>query len=243
MGGVLSLMWLRRRALPGAIAGAVAVLVFALFAALGLPINTRYAFLTAAILCVFCGRRRVRLGQPRSGRSAPARGGSRAPSCWCSRCSPTRRRSTARRIANWTNSRASSRIEGDLLALVDDHAINLRCGPVGVPNHAPIPLLALVSAARARATSSARRSGNDHQRRVRRSGQPRRRNRLRARSARSRRAVSVPRGFTETRANRSWLIFQPLRLRWTVHPASRSRAPGACHRPRLRSGSSRCACR
>ena len=23
------------------------------------------------------------------------------------------------------------------------HAINLRCGPVGVPNHAPIPLLAL----------------------------------------------------------------------------------------------------
>jgi len=34
-------------------------------------------------------------------------------------------------------------IEEDLLRLVKDHAINLECGPVGVPNHAPIPLLAL----------------------------------------------------------------------------------------------------
>jgi hypothetical protein len=34
-------------------------------------------------------------------------------------------------------------IEGDLLALVHDRSISLRCGPVGVPNHAPVPLLAL----------------------------------------------------------------------------------------------------
>ena len=34
-------------------------------------------------------------------------------------------------------------IEGDLLALVADSTINLHCGPVGVPNHAPVPLLAL----------------------------------------------------------------------------------------------------
>ena len=36
-----------------------------------------------------------------------------------------------------------ARIERDLVALVSDGQINLRCGPVGVPNHAPIPLLAL----------------------------------------------------------------------------------------------------
>ncbi|HEY2398108.1 MAG TPA: hypothetical protein VGH78_03860 [Solirubrobacteraceae bacterium] len=54
-GGVLSLMWLRSRAVPGAIAGAIAVAVFVAFAALGLPINTRYAFLTAAILSIFLG--------------------------------------------------------------------------------------------------------------------------------------------------------------------------------------------
>jgi hypothetical protein len=34
-------------------------------------------------------------------------------------------------------------IEGDLVALVDNGTVNLRCGPVGVPNHAPVPLLAL----------------------------------------------------------------------------------------------------
>ena len=55
LGGVLSLLWLRRRALLGAAAGVLAVVVFAAFAAAGLPINTRYAFLAAAILSVFCG--------------------------------------------------------------------------------------------------------------------------------------------------------------------------------------------
>ena len=34
-------------------------------------------------------------------------------------------------------------IEDELVALVKDHAINLRCGPIGVPNHAPVPLLSL----------------------------------------------------------------------------------------------------
>jgi hypothetical protein len=34
-------------------------------------------------------------------------------------------------------------IQDDLLALVRRHRISLRCGPVGVPNHAPVPLLAL----------------------------------------------------------------------------------------------------
>ena len=35
------------------------------------------------------------------------------------------------------------RITDDLVALVDRHAITRRCGPVGVPNHRPVPLLAL----------------------------------------------------------------------------------------------------
>ncbi len=55
IGGVLSLLWLRWRALLGACAGLLAVLVFAVFATAGLPINTRYAFLASAILCLFCG--------------------------------------------------------------------------------------------------------------------------------------------------------------------------------------------
>src|SRR4029077_2557662 len=55
LGGVLSLLWLRSRARLGAIVGVVAVIVFAVLAAAGLPINTRYAFVPAAILCAFCG--------------------------------------------------------------------------------------------------------------------------------------------------------------------------------------------
>ena len=55
LGGVLTLAWLRGRALKLAAAGVVAVLVFAAFASAGLPINTRYAFGASAILCLFCG--------------------------------------------------------------------------------------------------------------------------------------------------------------------------------------------
>ena len=55
LGGVLGLLWLRTRVLLGAIVGVLAVGVFAVFASAGLPINTRYAFLGAAILCVFAG--------------------------------------------------------------------------------------------------------------------------------------------------------------------------------------------
>ena len=76
--------------------------------AAGLPINTRYAFLAAAILCVFCGAgvfgwtrltaRAIRAGA----------GGWRAARSCSWRCSPTPRPSTARRTANWTNWRASS---------------------------------------------------------------------------------------------------------------------------------------
>src|SRR6185437_15976384 len=50
LGGVLALLWLRRRALTAATVGVLAVLVFVAVAAAGLPINTRYAFLAAAVL-------------------------------------------------------------------------------------------------------------------------------------------------------------------------------------------------
>jgi hypothetical protein len=142
LGGVLSLWWLRARALPGAIVGVVAVVVFAAFASVGLPIDTRYAFLPAALLCVFCG----------------------AGLCgWLllERDDPRRRRwmmgaalvllallayipSQYRTDHNELNELArQQRIQDDLVALVDSGAIAARCEPIGVPNHAPIPLLAL----------------------------------------------------------------------------------------------------
>jgi hypothetical protein len=98
-------------------------------------------------------------------------------------------------------------IEGELLALVRDHAINLRCGPVGVSNHAPIPLLALYLETSPRNIISAeaghiqsgvyvdpasREVEEDY---VLDKNDPHE-------------AVSVPPGFSESRTSKSWLIFQ-----------------------------------
>jgi hypothetical protein len=142
IGGVLSLIWLRSRALPGAAAGVLAVVIFAVFATVGLPIDTRYAFLAAAILCVFCGAGVF------GWMLLPA--GHRARGAWIGlgalivlallATAPGQYRTAERELDKLA---AQERIEGDLEALVGQGAINLRCGPVGVPNHAPIPLLAL----------------------------------------------------------------------------------------------------
>jgi hypothetical protein len=142
LGGVLSLLWLRRRAVPGALAGLLAVGVFVAFAALGLPINTRYAFLTAAILCIFFGA--GVFGWLRLERDDPRRRwwmvGAALVLVAFLAYAPSQYRLANHELDNLAR---QQRIEGDLLALVDDHSISLRCGPVGVSNHAPVPLLAL----------------------------------------------------------------------------------------------------
>jgi hypothetical protein len=142
LGGVLSLLWLRSRSLLGAGAGVLAVVVFAFFAALGLPINSRYAFLAAAILCIFAGA--GVFGWTALPREDPRRrwwmAGAALAVVALLAYAPAQYRSAHRQLDKLARQQS---IEGDLLALVDDHVINLRCGPVGVPNHAPIPLLAL----------------------------------------------------------------------------------------------------
>jgi hypothetical protein len=142
IGGVLSLWWLRRRALLGAGAGLLAVVVFAAFATVGLPINSRYAFLSCAILCVFCGA--GAFGWTCLERSDPRR------HWWMAAGAlvlvalvayiPAQYRSDHRELNKLARIHT---IEDELVALVEDRAINLRCGPVGVPNHAPVPLLSL----------------------------------------------------------------------------------------------------
>ena len=99
------------------------------------------------------------------------------------------------------------RIQDDLLALVRDHTLSLRCGPVGVPNHAPVPLLALyLHASPARVVSaqahqiSAGQYVDPASKEVEESYILDRHD--------PHVAVSVPPGFREVRSNRSWLIFQ-----------------------------------
>lgn len=205
LGGVLSLLWLRRRALLGAMAGVVAVVVFAAFASAGLAINTRYAFLCAAILCVFAGA--GAFGWTRLPRGDGRRGwwmaGGAIVLVALLAYAPSQYRTADRELGKLARQQS---IEGDLLALVANRSIDLRCGPVGVPNHAPVPLLALylktsprniVSLQTGHVTSgvyvdpASREVEQDY---VLDPLDPHQ-------------AVSVPPGFVETSANRSWLIF------------------------------------
>jgi hypothetical protein len=205
-GGMLSLLWLRRRALPGAGAGVLAVVVFAAFASVGLPINTRYAFLAASILCIFAGA--GVFGWTCLKRDDPRRrwwmAGGALVLVLLLAFVPSSYREAHNHLDELSR---QHRIEGDLLALVDDHAINLRCGPIGVPNHAPVPLLALYLETSPRNIVSpeaghiasgiyvdpaSKEVEEDYVLDQHDPVEP----------------VSVPPGFTESATNRSWLIFQ-----------------------------------
>jgi hypothetical protein len=126
----------------GATAGIVAVVVFAAFATVGLPINTRYAFLAAAILCVFCGA--GVFGWTLLDRDDPRRrwwmAGGLIVLVGLIAYIPAQYHSARRELNKLAE---QQHIEDDLVALVRDHEIGLECGPVEVPNHAPIPLLSL----------------------------------------------------------------------------------------------------
>jgi hypothetical protein len=205
LGGALSLWLAPRRAHLGAIAGVVAVVVFAAFATAGLPIDTRYAFLASAILCVFCGA--GVFGWTRLPREDPRRrwwmAGGAIVLVALLAYAPSQYHSADREVSKLAKQQS---IQNDLLALVEDGAITRRCEPVGVPNHAPIPLLALYLETSPRKIVSAEASQitrgtyvdpaskeveedyvlDPHDPHL---------------------AVNVPPGFTETQANRSWFIF------------------------------------
>jgi hypothetical protein len=135
-GGLLALALLRARVTLGAVAGVVALLAFCVLAAAGLPILGRYLLAPAVILAIFCG--------------AGAFGWAELP-----RGHPWRRRwawfgaLTLAGLVAFIPAQ-SSRI-GDLRdalriqdGIQDDlHALGLPCTPVTVPNHRPVPLLAL----------------------------------------------------------------------------------------------------
>jgi hypothetical protein len=206
LGLVLSLWLLRRRAFAPAAAGLLALVVFVVFATLGLPINTRYAFGVAAIACVFAGagvfgwsvlphddsRRRAWMAA-----SAVVLVGLLA-------YTPASVKSAHREMGKLARQES---IQDDLLALVHRHSISLRCGPVGVPNHAPVPLLALYLEASPRAIANL--AVQRQQRGV-------------YLDPASREietdyvldpkdpivSVNVPPGFGEVTSNRSWIVFE-----------------------------------
>jgi hypothetical protein len=206
LGGVLSLLWLGPRARLGAVVGAVAVAVFALFAAAGLPINTRYAFTAAAILCVFCGAGAfgwtlLPRGDPRRRRWMA---GGLIVLVALAAYAPSQYRGAHHELDALAS---QQRIEGDLLALVRNHAIALRCGPVGVPNHAPIPLLALYLKTSPANVLSAQVTQISYGTYVDPASVEVERDYV-LDPHDPHLAVTVPPGFSELTTNRSWLIFR-----------------------------------
>jgi hypothetical protein len=136
-GGLLVLAFMRRAALLVA-AGVASLGAFCVLAAAGLPILGRYLLLPAAILAVFCG--------------AAVAGWVRLPADH-----PWRQRWAAigavvllvfvvfapNQASRISDLRRSMGIQADILA--DLHAISDRvpCRPVAVPNHRPVPHVAL----------------------------------------------------------------------------------------------------
>lgn len=142
VGGALALTRLRERSRVLIWAGVVSVAAFAVLAASGLPIITRYLLLTGTILAVFAA-----LGVfgwlllPRRDPGRPAwTVAAAAVGVLLVAFGPAQ----ADRLRKTQNTLATQdRIRADLERLVDDGAFRRGCAPVTVPNHRPVPLLAL----------------------------------------------------------------------------------------------------
>jgi hypothetical protein len=206
LGGVLSLWLLPRRARLGAVVGIIAVVVFAAFATAGLPINTRYAFLAAAILCVFCGA--GVFGWTRLEREDPRRrwwmaGGALVLVALLAYI-PTQYRTVHREL---TKLARQETFQNELVALVEDGSITRHCEPVGVPNHAPIPLLALYLGTSPREIVSAEAGSITHGSYVDPASKEVEEDYV-LDPHDPHLPVEVPPGFTEAHANSAWFVFE-----------------------------------
>jgi hypothetical protein len=137
-GGLLVLAFMRRRAALPIAAGFVSIAAFCVLAAAGLPILGRYLLLPAAILAVFCGAGAF-------GWRALPRG-----HAWRTRWAAIGAAVLAafavfapgqyNRIADL---RGSMGVQQDILADLHDITREVTCEPVAVPNHRPVPHVAL----------------------------------------------------------------------------------------------------
>lgn len=166
-GGILALWLLQRRAALGAAAGFLAAGAFAVLATAGLAVITRYALLAATILAIFCGAGAFGwLNLPREHpwrRRWVAFGAAVAGLLIVFSVVPVFGTSQYDRLTRLQDSIAiQERIRDDLKGLVDSGALvgaygsdaegadvaaaagaGGACREVSVPNHRPVPLLAL----------------------------------------------------------------------------------------------------
>ena len=141
-GVVLGLAFLRRRSLLGVAAAALAAAAFALLAIAGLAIIPRYLLLTAAILAVFCGL--GLLGWRQLPQEHPLRRRWQGFAALTALVFVALVPHQAELISDLRDSiAAQDRIGDDLGDLADEGAFAAGCGPISVPNHRLVPILAL----------------------------------------------------------------------------------------------------
>jgi hypothetical protein len=206
-GLALALAWLRSRARMGFVVGIVAVAVLATLAGFGLPIDERYAFLTSAVACAFAG--------------AGVFG-------WLSLAATDRHRHKWRLAAGVValvlvasapgqyhrantqlkNLRVQQQIQNELVALVQTGQITRGCEPFGVPNHAPIPLLALWLKVRPGLVVSAAVASISHGTYVQAANATVRNEYILDPHEPARIIPHVPAGFAPSAANRSWVVYK-----------------------------------
>ncbi len=207
LGGVLTLALLKGHARLLAIAGVISVIVLGAFTAVGLPLDTRYAFLASAILCVFCGAgvfgwTQLKLEDPRRR--------------WWMLTGlvvllgliaymPSQYESAHHQLGKLER---QQQIEGDLVALVKDGAIVAGCGDVGVPNHAPIPLLALYLKVGPKQVVSAAEESITTGTYLDPATKEVEENYILDTKDPHVLTPTIPSGFIESHANRSWLVFK-----------------------------------
>ena len=205
-GAVFGWLALRRRVAPLAAAAALAVAAFCVLATAGLPILGRYLMLPAAIVCVFAAFGLLGWTQLKRGHRW------RTPWLVFSGAALLAfvafNFGQAQRLERLDTTLATQqRIGDDLHRLADSGAFRGDCEPVSVPNHRPVPQLALwlgrdpggISSGRVRAASAgyfiAPATAEVERTYIL---DPRDRERL---------STSVPAGFEPAGGNGSWRVF------------------------------------
>ena len=137
-GGLLVLAFMRRRAALPIAAGFVSIAAFCVLAAAGLPILGRYLLLPAALLAVFCGAGAfgwLVLERDHPWRTRWAVIGAAVLAAFVV-FAPSQ-------IDRVRDLRSSMGTQADILADLHTITDDVRCRPVAVPNHRPVPHVAL----------------------------------------------------------------------------------------------------
>ena len=209
-GLVLCWLWLRDRVRLALAAGIVALLAFTVLATAGLPILGRYLLLPSMIGALLCGA--GVFGWRRLAQDDPHRRPWQAFGAVTVVLLLLFTPSQVHRITALRHALArQDLIQGDLerLIRVPPAIVTRRCTPIGVPNHRPVPLLALSLDIEPQAVVSAQDGGRQRRGTYLRPATPAvSRDYILDPRDRSLVVAAPPAGFAQVAGNRSWLVFQ-----------------------------------